>query len=384
MGKIPGSGELQAALCGETIEWCKAEKRSFLRIRVQLRLAQLCVRAYAWRSGRGGRKRRRGLTAREGAGVTAEPSCPPFTPPPPPFPLPPHFLPPPLRSFLEQGKFPASLTLVSGVLREVKRLDDKALLVELHLLESKVHHALKNVPKARAALTAGRAAANSIYVGPELQSDIDLQAGTLSAEERDYRTGYSYFYEAFEGMNSLSEVAGAVSAFKYMLMCKVLCEQPDDVSTLINSKAGLKYAGRGLDSLRAVAQAYKDRSLLALERCLAEYHAELGADPFIARHLRHLSDLLLEQNLLRLIEPFSCVEIGHVADLIGLPADRVEGKLSQMILDKKVNGTLDQGKGQLLVFEAVGGDKAYTAALSTIANLGGVVDVLFKRAERLK
>lgn len=33
--------------------------------------------------------------------------------------------------------------------------------------------------------------------------------------------GYSYFYEAFEGMNSLS-MPEAVHAFKYMLLCKVM------------------------------------------------------------------------------------------------------------------------------------------------------------------
>lgn len=53
---------------------------------------------------------------------------------------------------------------------------------------------------------------------------------------------------------------------------------------------------------------------------------ELVEDPLIKTHLGKLYEQLLESNLIKIIQPFSCVEIDHVAKLIKLPLPQIELK----------------------------------------------------------
>ncbi len=85
----------------------------------------------------------------------------------------------------------------------------------------------------------------------------------------------------------------------------------------------------------------------------------------------------------RIIEPFSCVEIEHIAKLIQLPVQTVEKKLSNMILDHKFDGILDQGKGTLVVYDEPHADKTYPTSLEAIQTLSRVVDALYEKASKI-
>ncbi|KAG7285123.1 hypothetical protein NEMBOFW57_009744 [Staphylotrichum longicolle] len=317
---IPNSLDIQISVTKSCIEWATSERRSFLRQNLETRLVTL---------------------------------------------------------YMAKQSYYDALTLINGLLRELKRMDDKLVLVEVQLLESRVYHALGNIAKGRAALTSARTSAASVYTPPLLQANLDMQSGMLHAEDKDFQTAFSYFIEALDGYHTQDEPARAQAALQYMLLCKIMLNLADDVNQLMTSKQALKYAGQSLEAMKAIARAHSNRSLEEYERALAAYKYELGSDAFIRNHLRRLYDAMLEQNLIKVIEPFSRVEIDHIAKMVGLDTQQVERKLSQMILDKVIIGVLDQGAGCLIIFDETQRDESYDAALLTIEKLSNVVDVLY-------
>jgi len=220
-------------------------------------------------------------------------------------------------------------------------------------------------------------------VPQKLQAQLDLQSGILhAADERDFKTAFSYFYEAFECYDSVNSPK-AVIAFKYMLLSKIMLNLPEDVQSIIIGKIALRHAGREIEAMKAVAKSSQSRSLADFQSSLTTYKKELVDDPIIAAHLETLYDQMLEHNLCRIIEPYARVQVQHVAQVIDLPKDKVELKLSQMILDKKFSGILDQGSGVLIIFEDVAVDKTYETALEEIQAMGKVVDALYQKAKKL-
>ncbi|CAF4169567.1 unnamed protein product [Rotaria sordida] len=61
--------------------------------------------------------------------------------------------------------------------------------------------------------------------------------------------------------------------------------------------------------------------------------------------------------------------------------DVVEKKLSQMILDKKLIGILDQGSSNIVIFDETPSDTQYQDALVIIQNMSKVVDTLFSKTK---
>lgn len=320
-------GDIKVELCRECIQWATEQSRAYLRQTLQARLVRLLN---------------------------------------------------------DLKRYTQALPTAAELIKELKKVDDKDLLVEVQLEESKSYYYLGNLGRSRASLTASRTAANAVYVQPKMQAALDMQSGILhAADEKDFKTAFSYFYEAFESYDTCGARDLALIALKYMLLCKVMVDVPEEVPTLLAGKLALKYSATDLDAMRAIALAAKKRSLSDFNKAFGEFREELQMDAVVKKHFHHLSERMLEKELSRLIEPYSFVQIDFVSQQIGLSRSKVEKKLSQMILDQKLTGSLHQDDGILIVYEKQKSDETFEAALSTIHAMGEVVDALYQRATKL-
>ena len=273
-----------------------------------------------------------------------------------------------------------ALDICSKVIYDLKRYEDNLGLIQLLLLESKLYYATNGISKAKASLTSVKTLITKVYVEPKLQANIDMHAGILAAYEKDFNLAYSYFFEAFDVFNipNKKKRNKGLRAFEYMILCKIVGGHLDEVNNVVLSKQGKNYYGPEVEALRSIEAAVKEKSIKLLEDNI-EKNKQYFQDRVIKFHINNLHNDLLEKNLIKIIKPYSVVEIDFVAKSIGLNYQDVLNKLRQMILDKKINGILDQGKGSLIIYDVDMSNPYLDKSIETFKNLEKVVEALDKK-----
>ena len=327
--KVPRSQDLQVNLCREWIDWAIKEERTLLRQRLETELSEI---------------------------------------------------------LLEQGRYNETLEIISKLTHELRKVDHKSQLIEVYLIESRTFRGLGDFSRAKASLTSARTNAAAVYTSPILQGQLDLESGIIFTEEKEYRTASSYFTEAFDAFSNAKDKR-ALDSLKYGLLCRILDGKPGQCETMAKSAAlALSHANGGetvnnseIEAVLEIARAAEAKSLKQLSEVMEKRGKDLSQDPVIARNMHSLIDNLEEQHLLRIVKPYSAVELARIAEMIELPVEQVESKLVQMILDQKLKASINQSAGVLNIFLDEEDNELLTQSIELIEQMDGVVDALYTR-----
>ena len=286
--------------------------------------------------------------------------------------------------YYEDGQYSKSLQVIGSLLKTGKKADDRLFCVELQLLEAKVHRKVKNLSKARGAMTGAKVDANAIYIQPVLQGELDMCSAFINGEEKDYVTAASYFYEAFENYFSLNMKKETINSLKYLLLMKIMQRKIHEIDSLMINKHVIQYTDDiNIIAINSIAQVFEKRNIDEYNQVVVKYQNELMTDEFIQENLNILYNELLQENICRILEPYSSVELYHVAQLMNINVRELERMLRLMILEDKINGIIDQNKGILILYEDINSNRILSSGITLIGELSKVVDSLNEKALRV-
>lgn len=258
--------------------------------------------------------------------------------------------------YLISNKYKECLDLIKEVVVVLKKFDDKINLIRIFLYESKVYYMLRNADLAKSALTAARAMAVNVACPMSLQAEIDVLNGMFLVDEGCYDSATGYFVEGIEGFLMDKQIENAKKPLSYLILSKILAGRYDEIKTLFNTKSIKKMEineenDHFIKMLVEVKEIARNRDVIAYQKCLVANQQNLETDVFLSKHLTYYYNKLLENNILKNIEPYSHVKIAFIAEQLHFEKDLVEDKLRMMILDKKIHGILDHKTQCLVLFD---------------------------------
>lgn len=272
-----------------------------------------------------------------------------------------------INALLNIGKHTECLDSIRRVLKDLKKFDDKENQIRLYICESRAFYDLQDIAKSRSSLTSARILAVSSYCPYELQAQIDLLCGMLICDEHQYSTAYSYFLEAIDSFKLAKEPEGALLSGRYLLLSKIIDKKWQDISNLTKSKVFIPFLNDAIiQLLLKVEVSCRDRDLKAYHVLLDENRDMINTDRFIKSHLYFLYGVLFESNTMKIIEPYSNIKISTISNILGFSLHDVEEKIRKMILDRTINGTIDNVNGCIFLFDRRDGEERYAEHLEQV------------------
>eukprot|EP00835_Amoeboradix_gromovi_P000880 NODE_33_length_32023_cov_0.217579.p11 type:complete len:266 gc:universal NODE_33_length_32023_cov_0.217579:3625-2828(-) len=98
-----------------------------------------------------------------------------------------------------------SLIKIDSITVPLKKLDDKQLLLQVFIQQSRAYYYLKNTNKSKGALVAAKTLSHQMYVPPVVQLQLDEQSGLVHLLDKEYTIAYSYFYETVEQLHHINK-----------------------------------------------------------------------------------------------------------------------------------------------------------------------------------
>jgi len=230
-------------------------------------------------------------------------------------------------------------------------------LLEVYALEIQMYTAQKNNKKLKA-LYDQSLHIKSAIPHPLILGVIRECGGKMHLREGEFEKAHTDFFEAFKNYDE-SGSPRRTTCLKYLVLANMLMKS--GINPFDSQEAKPYKNDVEILAMTNLVTAYQNNDINEFEKILKVNRQTIMEDTFIREHIEDLLRNIRTQVLIKLIKPYTRIQIQFISGELNIESGDVESLLVSCILDSTISGRIDQVSGVLELDESSEGTARYTA-----------------------
>ena len=240
--------------------------------------------------------------------------------------------------------------------------------LEIYALEIQMYADTKNNKRLKA-LYQRALKVRSAVPHPKVMGIIRECGGKMHMSEENWKEAQTDFFESFRNYDEAGSLQ-RIQVLKYLVLTTMLMKS--DINPFESQETKPYKNDSRISAMTDLVDAYQENDIHRYESILQK-NKDVLEDPFIAENIDEVTRSLRTTGVLKLIAPYTRFSLAFVAKRLNVSVAEVQDIVGFLILDKKLDGKINQEKGIVEVNNRADADR--TQALE---NWTSAMDSLWK------
>ncbi|KAG0746510.1 hypothetical protein G6F57_000925 [Rhizopus arrhizus] len=279
----------------------------------------------------------------------------------------------------EYGRLNKILKQLHSVCQKDDGTDDQRKgthLLEVLALEIQMYTETKNNKKLKE-LYQQCLSVKSAIPHPRIMGVIRECGGKMHMNEKQWEDAQTDFFESFKNYDEAGSTQ-RIQVLKYLVLANMLTES--QINPFDSQETKPYKNDKEIEAMTNLVNAFQRKDITEFEKILKANHNAIMGDPFIRTYIDDVLKNIRTQVLIKLIKPYTRIDISFISKQLNVPEDEVEELLVGLILDERILGKIDQVNRRLELERRSTDARKYEALAAWSENVSNLSKTVMSKA----
>ena len=163
----------------------------------------------------------------------------------------------------------------------------------------------------------------------------------MHMSEENWKEAQTDFFESFRNYDEAGSLQ-RIQVLKYLVLTTMLMKS--DINPFESQETKPYKNDPRISAMTDLVEAYQQNDIHRYESIL-QNNKDVLSDPFIAENIDEVTRSLRTSGVMKLIAPYTRFTLAFIAKKLNISVTEVQDIIGFLILDKKLDGKIDQDKG---------------------------------------